>query len=67
MSIAKVIEVTAQSEKGFEDAIREGIARTGETLSNVQSAWIKDQDVQIQEGKITAYRVTMKVTFVVSS
>jgi len=64
MSVAKVSEITASSAKSFEDAIQEGISRATSTLENVQSAWIKDQEVEITDGKITEYRVRMKVTFI---
>lgn len=64
MTIAKVTEITAQSSEGFEQAIREGIARITKTIRNVQSVWIKDQEISLQDGSIRAYRVNMKVTFV---
>ena len=64
MSIARVTEITASSPKSFEEAIDEGIARASKTLDNITSAWIKEQKVQVQDGKVTEYRVTMKVTFV---
>lgn len=64
MSVAKVIEVIAQSEKSFEDAAQQGIARATDSLSDVTGAWIKDQRVVVSGGKITEYRVVMKVTFV---
>lgn len=64
MSVAKVTEITASSAESFEDAIRAGIERASKTLDNVASAWIQDQEVGIQKGKITEYRVRMKITFV---
>jgi flavin-binding protein dodecin len=64
MSIAKITEVTAQSPDGFEQAIRQGVERLNATLRNLQSVWIKDQEIVLRDGKISAYRVTMKVTFV---
>ena len=67
MSVARVTEITAASRKSFEDAIRLGIARANKTLKNVKGAWIKSQKVEIQNGKIAEYRVTMKVTFVLTS
>jgi flavin-binding protein dodecin len=67
MSVAKVIELTATSEKSFEDAIDQGIARATATLKNVEGAWIKEQKVMIQDGRITAYRVNMMVTFILAS
>ena len=65
MSIAKVIEISATSPKSFEDAIRQGIARAVETVDDVRGAWIKEQEVRLENGKITEFRVNMKVTFVV--
>ena len=64
MAIAKVTEIIAASTKGFDDAVREGIARANETLKNVQGAWVSEQKVLVEKGKITEYRVTMRVTFV---
>ena len=65
MSIAKVIEITAESEKSFEDAIQQGIAGATETFHNVRSAWIKEQQVIVKDSKIHIYRVHLNVTFVV--
>jgi flavin-binding protein dodecin len=64
MTVAKVTEITATSVKGFEDAIASGIKRANETLKNVTGAWIADQEVVVEKGKITSYKVRMKVTFV---
>ena len=64
MSVAKVTEIIASSPKSFDDAVQKGIERADKTLKNVRSAWIKDQKVVIEKGKITEYRVTMKVSFV---
>jgi len=64
MSVAKVIEVIAQSDKSFEDAAQQGIARATDSLSDITGAWIKDQKVVVSGGKIVEYRVVMKVTFV---
>jgi flavin-binding protein dodecin len=64
MSVAKVIELSAESPEGFEAAVREGIARASKTLKNVKAAWIKHQQVVVENGKVTSYRVDMKVTFV---
>lgn len=64
MSIARVTEISATSEKGFEDAVRQGIDRANNTLRNVKSAWIKEQSVDCDGGNITRYRVNMMVTFV---
>ena len=64
MSVAKVTEITASSTKSFEDAIQTGITRASKTLDQVQAAWIQDHEVQVSDGKITEYRVRMKITFV---
>ena len=65
MSIARVTEIKASSTKGFEDAIQLGITRATKTLKNVKSAWIQDQEVLVDEnGKVSEYRVDMKVTFI---
>ena len=64
MSIARVTEIIATSKKSFDDAIADGVSRANKTLDNVKSAWVKDQTVQIDDGKITGYRVVLKVTFV---
>ena len=65
MSIARVTEIKASSTVSFDDAIKAGVARAQKTLSNVRSAWIENQEVQIDnKGQITEYRVQMKVTFI---
>jgi flavin-binding protein dodecin len=66
MSVAKVTEITASSTKSFEDALQTGITRAAKTLDNVQSAWIQDQEVVVQNGKISEYKVRMKITFVLN-
>ena len=64
MSVARVTEITATSEKSFEDALDQGIARATQTLRNVKSAWIKEQRVEIEDGRVARYQVNMLVTFV---
>ena len=64
MSVARITEITAESSKSFEDAIQLGIARANKTLKNVKGAWVQDQKLTVDGGKITSYRVSMKVTFV---
>jgi hypothetical protein len=64
MSVASVTEITASSKKGFEDAIQEGIKRANDTLKNVKSAWVQEQSVVVDDGKISEYRVNMKISFV---
>lgn len=64
MSVAKHIEITADSSKSFEHAIQDGITRAGKTVKGIRSAWIKDQMVLVDDDEVTTYRVNMKVTFV---
>ncbi len=64
MPIAKVSEITATSTKSFDDAIERGVKRAGKTLKNLASAWVADQEVTIENNKITGYRVRLRVTFI---
>ena len=64
MSVAKVSEISATSSKSFEDAIQQGLARATKTLRQIRGAWIKEQYVRCENGKITEYQVNMMVTFV---
>lgn len=64
MSVARVTEISATSDKSFDDAVSKGIERASQTLRNIESAWIKDQNVSVSNGKIAHYRVNMEVTFV---
>jgi len=64
MSVARITEISATSEKSFEDAIQQGIQRATATLRNVRSAWIKEQEVRVEGNRIVEYQVIMKVTFV---
>jgi dodecin len=64
MSVAKITEIQSSSSKSFDDATRTGIARAEKTLRNLTGAWVKGQKVVIEKGKITEYRVLLKVTFV---
>jgi len=64
MAVAKVTEITASSAKGFEDAIQAGVTRASKTLEHIRGAWIKDLKVVVGNGRVTEYRVRMKVTFV---
>jgi dodecin len=66
MSVARVTEITASSKKSFDDAIKLGIDRACKTLKNVEGAWVQDQKIVISKGKIVAYRVSMKVTFILA-
>jgi flavin-binding protein dodecin len=63
MSVAKVTEIQASSPKSFDDAVRAGITRAEKTLRGLTGAWVKSQKVKIDKGKITEYRVLLKVTF----
>ncbi len=65
MSVAKVIELTASSPDSFEDAVRIGLEKSGESLRNIKGAWISEQKVDVEDGKIRAFRVTLRITFVV--
>jgi flavin-binding protein dodecin len=64
MSVAKVSEISATSTKGFEDAIQQGIARAGKTLRNITAAWVKEQRVRCENGRIVEYQVNLNITFV---
>ena len=64
MSVAKVSEISSTSTKSFEDALQSGLARANQTLRNVRSMWIKEQQVRVEGGKITEYQVNMMITFV---
>jgi flavin-binding protein dodecin len=64
MSVARVIEISATSNKSFDDAVAQGISRANKTLRNVKAAWIKEQRVSIENGQIATYQVNMNVTFV---
>ncbi|MCA9753275.1 MAG: dodecin domain-containing protein [Gemmatimonadetes bacterium] len=66
MAVARVTEIIASSKNGFDDAVEKGIKRANKTLKNVKGAWIQDQKVEVEDGKITEYRVCMKVTFVLN-
>lgn len=64
MSVAKVIEISATSLESFDAAVSEGIRQASKTVKNIQGAWVKEQQVLVSNGKIDAYRVNLKVTFV---
>ncbi len=64
MTIAKVIEICAESDQSFEDAIAKGIKIAGKTVHNVRGAWVQEQKVEVDNDRIVAYRVNLKVTFV---
>ena len=66
MSVAKIIEISSTSQQSFEDAIKKGVARASSSLRNVSGAWIKEQQVSIENGNITSYRVNLMITFVLN-
>jgi len=63
-TVASITHISARSDTSFEDAVRGGVERASSTLRNVQGAWVKDQKVEVSDGKITAYQVVLEVTFV---
>ena len=63
-NVARVTEINATSEVGFEDAIRVGVERAAKTVRHITSAWVKDQRVEVEDGKIVNYQVNMLITFV---
>ena len=65
MSIARITEISSISTKSFDDAIAQGVARANKTLRNVKGAWVQDMEVDVDKGKITGWKVILKVTFVV--
>ena len=65
MSVAKVVELTASSPTSFDDAVKSGIDKAAETLRNIQGAWVSEQKVDVEDGKIAAFRVTLRITFLV--
>jgi flavin-binding protein dodecin len=66
MSVARVTEITASSPTSFDDAVKVGVERATQTLKNVEGAWVQDQTVVVKDGKVTEYRVNMKVTFILA-
>jgi flavin-binding protein dodecin len=64
MSVAKIIEISSESPKSFEDAIVQGITRASKTLHGIKSAWVKEQHVVVENNKVVLYRVDLKMTFV---
>ncbi len=64
VSVAKIIEIKASSKKSFEDAVESGIKRASKTVSDIKGAWVAEQEVRVENGKVTEFRVLMRVTFV---
>jgi len=67
MSVAKVIEISSMSTKSFEEAIREGLARAAETTRGIRGAWVSEQHVEVRDGKISGYRVNLRITFMLEA
>ncbi|HKK93456.1 MAG TPA: dodecin family protein [Longimicrobiales bacterium] len=65
MSVAKVIEISAQSPGSIEDAIQKGISRASDTVENIESAWVKETEALVRDDEVHAWRVNLKVTFVI--
>ncbi len=66
MSVARVSEIIAMSKVGFDDALIQGVARAHKTLKNVKSVWIHDQSVDVEDGQIVGYKLSLKVTFILN-
>ena len=64
MSIARITEISSTSEKSFEDAIESAVTRATKTLRNVRGAWVKEQQIKIDNGRIVEYQVNLMITFV---
>lgn len=64
MSVAKVIEIISSSKASFDDAVKKGVSRASESVDGITAAWVQDQSVVVEDGKVVEYRVTLKVTFV---
>lgn len=64
MSVAKVTEIISSSSQSFDDAVAKGVERASQTLKNVESAWVQNQSVTVTNGKVSEYRVNLKVTFI---
>jgi dodecin len=64
MSVAKVVEITASSPTSFEDAVKNGIEKASETLHGIKGAWVSEEKVEVEGGKISEFRVTLRVSFV---
>ena len=64
MAVARVTEISATSPSSFDDAVKVGLDRANKTLRNVEGCWIKDMNVQVENGAIKSYRVNMEVTFI---
>ena len=63
MSVAKIIEISSESETSFEQAVCEGVKRASKTVQNIKAAWIKNQSVCVEDNQVKKFRVDMKITF----
>ena len=66
MTVARITEISSVSKVSFQDAIVTGVERANQTLKNLKGAWVKDQEVTIENGKVTGYKVVLKVTFILT-
>ncbi|MFY9488520.1 MAG: dodecin family protein [Solirubrobacterales bacterium] len=64
MAVAKIVEITANSTTSFDDAVTSGIAKAGESIRGIKGAWVKDQELRVEDSKVVEYRVNLKITFV---
>ena len=64
MAVAKIIEITAESPTSFDDAVQVGISKAAESVHNIKGAWVKEMKANVEGGQVVAYRVDMKVTFI---
>jgi flavin-binding protein dodecin len=65
MAVVKVVEIISESEKGWEEAAQEGVANTAKTVRNIQSAYVKEMQAKVENGKIAKYRVNLQISFLV--
>ncbi len=66
ITVARITEISSVSKKSFQDAVVQGVKRANKTLKNLKGAWVKDQEVTIDKGKVTGYKVVLKVTFILT-
>jgi len=64
MAVAKIVEVSSSSPTSFEDAVKNGIEKASESLRNIKGAWVSEEKVDVEDGKVVAYRVTLRISFV---
>lgn len=66
MAVAKTIEVISSSTESIEAAVRDGIAKASETVNGIEGAWVKGTKAIVRDNKVVEWRVTIKLTFIVS-